>query len=332
MSRTIAIVGTINRDRIILPNGEVHEDLGGILYNTLALAPFVQEEVRILPVARIGEEERHRVHGFLDGVHVVDAGLLLWSAAGTNETVLRYITADRREETLVERIVPLTWEEIEGAAGADILLINMIWGRELTPDLLARLTRTSRGPTVLDIQSLPLTFETGPGRAYRVIRRWREWARAVHTVKGNEEEVRWFLGEGERAFAGRLIEGAARILDQGARVVLVTRGTAGFLYFSREEGDVREASFPATPGLTGEAVDTTGCGDAFSSGYVLGLLRSESPLESALLGNALAGLVSRCRGLQALRTLADPVALRERAYRSTLSRIRADREGESSSG
>jgi sugar/nucleoside kinase (ribokinase family) len=161
-----------------------------------------------------------------------------------------------------------------------------------------------------------------------VIREWRDWARPVHTVKGNEEEVRWFLGEGESAFAGKLSEGAARILDQGVRVVLVTRGTEGFVFFSGERGSVREASFSAVPGLPGRALDTTGCGDAFSSGYLLGLLRGESPLESALLGNALAGLVSRCRGLQALRDLADPVGLRDRAYQAERSRIRAGWEGD----
>jgi sugar/nucleoside kinase (ribokinase family) len=328
MKRQVSIVGTINRDRIILPDGAVHEDLGGILYNVLSLAPFAGDEVAIRPVARVGREERERIGALLQAHPSVDPSHLLWAEEGTNETVLRYVTPDQRKETLVERIAPLTWREIARAAEADLLLANLIWGKELTPALLSRLSASCRGPAVLDIQSLTLTFHEGPGRAQKTVPDWPDWVRSVHTLKGNEEEVRWFLGERGEPLPGRLAEGAARVLDQGARVLLVTRGTDGFTFFTREEGVLREASFPAASGLAGETRDTTGCGDAFSSGYLLGLLRDESPLEAALLGNALAGLVSRSSGLVALGNLAHPVEVRDAAYGAERSRIRAGWKGD----
>ncbi|MER7838710.1 PfkB family carbohydrate kinase [Streptomyces sp. NPDC096040] len=43
-------------------------------------------------------------------------------------------------------------------------------------------------------------------------------------------------------------------------------------------------------------VDTTGCGDAFSAGFVHGIGLGRSPQEAAVLGNAVAALVAQGPG------------------------------------
>lgn len=48
----------------------------------------------------------------------------------------------------------------------------------------------------------------------------------------------------------------------------------------------------SSPSLAADVVDTTGCGDAFSAGYLRGISLGQSPLEAAGLGNAAAGLVA----------------------------------------
>ncbi len=312
MSR-IALVGTINRDRIITVDGDEHRDLGGILYNVLSMAPFLEAGEELFPIARLGVEQKKRVDELFAPYPAVDRSRLLWTGAGTNETVLRYTGPDEREETLIERIDPLTADEVRPAAAADLVIANLIWGKELTPALL-ELLAAAGAPVVLDIQSLTLTFRSGPDRGYRNIPEWREWVRPVHTLKGNEQEMRWFAGE-DGLFDGDFTALARRLLDEGPEVVIVTLGKDGSYIACREDTGVKEMRVEAAAVGADGCADSTGCGDAFTSGYALATLRGEGPVDAAFLGSALAALVCNCRGLDALRGLPDPYALRKRSYR-----------------
>lgn len=310
--KRIAVLGTINHDRIIAPDGAEHEDLGGILYNVLTLAPYAGPDVTIVPAARLGNDAKGRTLSLLAPHRNVDPSRLLWSDRGTNETVLRYCRPDERDETLIERIEPLREEEIRFAAECDVLLVNLIWGKELTPALL-RAVAPPGAPVVLDIQSLTLTFRGGPDRGYRNVAAWREWAEGASVIKGNEQEMRWFAGDGG-PFRGDLRDLARSLLNAGPGVAIVTLGTEGFLAAWREGEGARFARVPAVPVPAAACVDTTGCGDAFTSGYVLGMMRGETPLEACLLGASLAALVCRTRGMDGLLGLGDPFALRAEAY------------------
>jgi fructokinase len=102
--------------------------------------------------------------------------------------------------------------------------------------------------------------------------------------------------------------GAGRILEQGARLVLVTLGSKGVFYKTRElEGQVQ--------GIPAAAVDTTGAGDAFVGGLLYRLAQApagadplaleRSGLERELrFANAVASLCVRKRGaIPAMPTL-----------------------------
>ena len=63
------------------------------------------------------------------------------------------------------------------------------------------------------------------------------------------------------------------MLEKGPKLCLITRGAEG-AYFNngRSEGHV--------PGFSVEAVDTTGCGDAFCAGLITRLLESGEAVDS----------------------------------------------------
>jgi len=111
-----------------------------------------------------------------------------------------------------------------------------------------------------------------------------EWVEAAlpHTdyFLPNDEQLLGLTG------AGSLVEAARAILDKGAGCVAVTRGAEGVLVVTADETI-------AVPAFDVEVVDTTGCGDAFSAGFLRGLAIGKDLRESAVLGSATAAIVAQ---------------------------------------
>jgi len=99
----------------------------------------------------------------------------------------------------------------------------------------------------------------------------------------NEDQVLGFSGEDD------VVAGAKKLLEAGAGVVAVTRGGDGALLVTPEGTE-------AVPAFAIDVVDTTGCGDAFSAGYLRGVSLDRSTRDAALLGCAAAALVAQGLG------------------------------------
>ncbi len=100
--------------------------------------------------------------------------------------------------------------------------------------------------------------------------------------------VQYFLPNDEQlaALTGitDLTEAARTILGLGAEAVLVSRGALGSALVTADQ----RIDLPAFPA---PVVDTTGCGDACSAGFITGLLRGWSIEDAAWLAMAAASLV-----------------------------------------
>jgi sugar/nucleoside kinase (ribokinase family) len=99
----------------------------------------------------------------------------------------------------------------------------------------------------------------------------------------NDDQVRAFTGTDD------LEAGCRTLVDRGAGCVAATCGAEGALLVDAE-GSRRVPAFEV------EVVDTTGCGDAFSAGFLRGLSLGRDPVEAAVLGNAAAALVAQGLG------------------------------------
>ncbi|MER5717808.1 carbohydrate kinase family protein [Streptomyces sp. NPDC002132] len=99
----------------------------------------------------------------------------------------------------------------------------------------------------------------------------------------NEDQVLGFSGEQD------LTAGVRKLRDAGVGVVAVTRGGEGALVATGEGAET-------VPAFAVDVVDTTGCGDAFSAGYLRGVSLGRSPAEAAVLGCAAAALVAQGLG------------------------------------
>jgi sugar/nucleoside kinase (ribokinase family) len=119
-----------------------------------------------------------------------------------------------------------------------------------------------------------------PGDQAGAIREWIAPALAhLDYLLPNDEQVLGLTG------ADDLLAGCRQLLELGVGCVAATRGPDGALVV---DGDGSEA----VPAYAVEVVDTTGCGDAFSAGFLRGLDLGRDRPAAATLGCAAAALVA----------------------------------------
>ncbi|GAA4560620.1 sugar kinase [Pseudonocardia xishanensis] len=111
------------------------------------------------------------------------------------------------------------------------------------------------------------------------------WPLVDHLLP-NDDQLRGLTGRAD------LAEAAAVLRGRGVGTVVVTRGGDGALVVS-------DAGAAQVPALAVPVVDTTGCGDAFTAGYLVGLDRGWSVVDAARLGTAAASLVAQGLGSDA---------------------------------
>ncbi|WP_330179578.1 sugar kinase [Nocardia sp. NBC_01503] len=89
--------------------------------------------------------------------------------------------------------------------------------------------------------------------------------------------------------AATLEQGCRELVERGVDCVVATRGAQGALVVTATE------TF-AVPAFATDVVDTTGCGDAFSAGFLRGIALGRDLRASAVLGCAAAALVAQGLG------------------------------------
>jgi sugar/nucleoside kinase (ribokinase family) len=99
----------------------------------------------------------------------------------------------------------------------------------------------------------------------------------------NDEQVLGFTG------AGDLVAGCRALVERGVGCVAATCGADGVVIVDAE-------SVERVPAFAIDVVDTTGCGDAFSAGFLRGLSLGRGRGEAAALGCAAAALVAQGLG------------------------------------
>ena len=107
------------------------------------------------------------------------------------------------------------------------------------------------------------------------------------------EHLDYLLPNEEQALAlgggDDLVAACRALLDRGVGCVAATRGAEGAVVVDAETAE-------QVPAFAVDAVDTTGCGDAFSAGFLRGLGLGRSRRDAARLGCAAAALVAQGLG------------------------------------
>jgi len=99
----------------------------------------------------------------------------------------------------------------------------------------------------------------------------------------NDEQVLGFTGETD------LVAGCRTLIDSGVGCVAATCGADGAVVVTGESAE-------RVPAFAVDVVDTTGCGDAFSAGFLRGLALGRDHVAAARLGCATAARVAQGLG------------------------------------
>jgi sugar/nucleoside kinase (ribokinase family) len=122
------------------------------------------------------------------------------------------------------------------------------------------------------------------------------WPELLDMIGPALEQVDWFLPNDDQAM---MLTGTDRpeaagraLVDRGPGACAITCGAAGSVIVTAG-GAERVRAFQI------EVVDTTGCGDAYSAGFIRGLSLGRPPADAARLGSACASLVAQGLGSDA---------------------------------
>jgi sugar/nucleoside kinase (ribokinase family) len=122
------------------------------------------------------------------------------------------------------------------------------------------------------------------------------WPELLDMIAPALEHVDWFLPNDDQAMkltGADDVEAAGRaLIDRGVGGCAITCGARGSVV-------VTAGGAERVPAFQIEVVDTTGCGDAYSAGFMRGQSLGRSPAESARLGSACASLVAQGLGSDA---------------------------------
>lgn len=126
---------------------------------------------------------------------------------------------------------------------------------------------------------IPLMLDPAPARELS-----SDLLRKVSWITPNEIEMEELLRTGVEDGDQRYHAAARRLLDDGAKNVLLKLGSRGCLI---AQGNLPQEVIPA---FSVNAVDTTAAGDAFNAGFAVGLTHGCTVRRSAVLASAVAAI------------------------------------------
>ncbi|MCP4634381.1 MAG: carbohydrate kinase family protein [candidate division Zixibacteria bacterium] len=279
----IGIAGTINHD-FIKTGGYEYEDLGGILYNILGFHYLSDGKISIKPTANYGYDIKTPLFDYLkDKNNILPQGLSKINSL--NPTVrLTDIGTEGKSEVLKHFLPVLSYDQLLYLNNCDIILINFISGRDAESDTLRKLRESYHGIIYIDIHSLTLGIRQDGSRYYRQPECWKQILGIADIVQMNLKETLTLLGEVSKSPDSISDDGIVclgeSILSYGPNIFILTLGHKGATLFKKQNNQT--GIFRSVSGnLKSTNGEATGCGDIFTSAFIVSIL-SDAGLQKSL--------------------------------------------------
>ena len=283
------IAGPVSKDHIVLPSGERLEKYGAVAYTAGAMARLLEGgRDEVLCVSHVSPGDFPGVAALLNHPNVDLSGVTAVEN-GTAEIELTHFDEANRVSRQINVMPPLSAAQMDLLSACAAVLLMPLNESDISLADARKLRRSTETVIFLDAHGLVTGVDAAGGRFKKTWTGAEEWLACLDILKMNEVEACWVAGRplnGYEEFA-RL---AAGVIEAGPQTCWITFGDRSSLLAWRREDHVQWASVPVVTGI-GPVMDTTGCGDASSAGFVHAYLKGyRSPVRSVILGNTMGSL------------------------------------------
>ncbi|HLF15084.1 MAG TPA: carbohydrate kinase family protein [Bacteroidota bacterium] len=296
---TITVIGHLCLDEIHHGDGRITGSYGGIYFTVAALSGLLPPGDTVRPVFGVGREDHQQFLEALDALPNVDTSGIYKMLGPTNRVSLHYHAGPERIEVSRDISDPVPWKKIQPALDADLVLVNMISGYDITLETLDEIrmkTRDRNIPVFFDLHSLTLGVRENFERFRRPVEAWRRWLFMLHTVQMNEAEAAALAPGGYDE--QNLVRQA---LALNTKALCITRGSGGCTVYVNEKKHTVRRDVPGVP--AGGAVDPTGCGDVFGAAYCAHYVHCANVGAAAEYANTVAAAKAEITGSSGLDKL-----------------------------
>jgi len=282
-NRKIAVIGTINRDTVTRADGSRFEGYGGILYNLAVLSALSPSGISVCPITNVGKDCSRQILDRLAQFAPIESQGVRIVAKPNNHCILRYRDAAAKTEVLKGWVGGVSRRQLQRVVDAELILINFISGADISSRNLHWLRDRYEGNIYMDFHSRTLGRRRDGSRLLRRPDDWREYLNCADIAQMNELEFE--LLSGHKADELSCTDFLKRQLGR-TRCLIVTRGSQGCFVVQRMGRTPRFTAISAP--YMAKVVDTTGCGDIFSAGFIANYLKTGDDIAAARYATKLA--------------------------------------------
>ncbi len=277
------IVGPMSKDWVILPNGTRSQKFGAVIYTALALAKLIEgTDHKVVCLSHISAADSAEIFRLLKHPNI-NLAAISGSQQGT-EIVLSYFDGQERTSRQKSVMNPMTAEEIHFIADCDYVLFMPLNDTDISLQFIQAFRKSSQAVIVFDVHGVITGLDEQGNRFKKYWAQAEEWLPNIDVIKMNDKEVSWAsrsLPEGREDY----IDYAVDKIKQGLTAYWITFGNQPSLVVWRRESRILWANVPVPH--VAPVVDTIGCGDTASAGFMYSYAKMASPIIAVIMGNIL---------------------------------------------
>ena len=281
------IAGPVSKDHLILPSGKILTQFGGIAYPALALAELIGGQPDLVVcLSHVSASDAAKVQELF--CHPKIRLITGSQPAEGSEIELLRLDEEERASRQIRVMTPISPAEMEFLADCDFVLLLPLAETDIPRESAEALRRCSRAMIFLDAHGL-ITRVQADGARQKII--WEDaaaWLDLIDILKMNDREVPWASGKALDSSHDSCVKYATRVIRQGLSVAWITCGSRPSVVAWQRDERIFWADVPV-PAVR-DVVDTTGCGDTASGGFMYSYAKLRNPLFAVIRGNTLGSL------------------------------------------